>query len=487
VEVLDRCFTLKLTTEFMTISSIEYLWLGLNKGFISLVEMFAQFIFFPIGEMPLIVLWLLLGILFASIRMGFINLRGFVHALDILRGKYAEEEGQDAGEVSHWQAFTTAISGTVGLGNIAGVAIAIKMGGPGAILWMIVGGFLAMNCKFVECTLGQKYRIVHADGTVLGGPMCYLKEGLTEQGHPCLGEWLSRLFCICCIGSSLGASSMFQVNQSYGAVSHVFPIPNWIYGLFLTVLTAIVIVGGVKRIARVTSFLVPVMCGLYVLGSLVVLIHDAAAIPAALKTIVVGAFHPEASIGGVFAVMAQGLRRAVFASEAGLGVSSIAHAASRTHEPVREGLVAMLEPTADAGLICTLTGLVLITTGVYQDPNLADLSGSALTSIAFEQVIHWFPVILALAVICFAFSTIISVSYYAEISWTYLLGINTSIYKMLLLSAVFLGAIVNPLTVLEFSDSLFLGMSFPNLLGIYFMSGAVSQDLKTYTDRYGLT
>ncbi|MEY2977557.1 MAG: hypothetical protein RLZZ435_1696 [Cyanobacteriota bacterium] len=468
--------------------SIAALWQGFTQILSTGVDWFSGALFFPLGgQLPIIVLWLLLGIVFSSFRMGFINLRGFGHAFAILRGKYEGEEEQDEGEVSHWQALTTALSGTVGLGNIAGVAIAIQMGGPGAILWMVVGGFLSMNCKFVECTLGQKYRTINPDGTVIGGPMCYLKTGLANLGYGRLGSGLSQIFCLCCIGSSLGASSMFQVNQSYGAIAHVIPIPNWLYGLVLVVLTAIVIVGGVRRIAQVTSRLVPLMCGLYVMGSVAVLIHDAAAIPHALQTILEGALHPAAGIGGVIAVMAQGLRRAAFASEAGLGIASIAHAATRTNEPVREGLVAMLEPTADAGLICTLTGLVLITTGVYQDPSLANLNGSGLTAIAFEQVISWFPIVLALAVLCFAFSTIISVTYYAESSWRYLWGDTTIIYKILLLSSVFLGSIVNPETVINFSDSLFLLMSFPNLLGLYFLSNTVATDLKGYTDRYGLS
>lgn len=472
----------------MDFFSIASVWHLLTQILSASVDGLTGALFFPLGgQLPIIVLWLLLGILFASLRMGFINLRGFCHALAILRGKYDGEEEQDQGEVSHWQALTTAVSGTVGLGNIAGVAIAIQMGGPGAILWMIVGGFLSMNCKFVECTLGQKYRTINPDGTVLGGPMCYLKTGLANLGHNKLGNGLSQFFCLCCIGSSLGASSMFQVNQSYGAIAHVMAIPNWLYGIVLAVLTAIVIVGGVRRIAQVTSRLVPFMCGLYVIGSVIVLIHDAAEIPHALKTILEGALHPAAGVGGIFGVMAQGLRRAAFASEAGLGVASIAHAASRTHEPVREGLVAMLEPTADAGLICTLTGLVLITTGVYQDPSLGDLNGSGLTSVAFEQVIEWFPLVLAGAVLCFAFSTIISVSYYAESSWRYLWGETTGIYKALLLGSVFLGAVINPSTVINFSDSLFLLMSVPNLLGLYFLSDAVAEDLKRYSDRYGLS
>lgn len=472
----------------MDFFSIAAVWQSLTQILSTGVDGLTRVLFFPLGgQFPVIVLWLLLGILFTSLRMAFINLRGFAHALGILQGKYDNEDDQNQGEVSHWQALTTAISGTVGLGNIAGVAIAIQMGGPGAILWMLVGGFLAMNCKFVECTLGQKYRIINPDGTVLGGPMCYLKTGLTHLGYDRLGNGLSQFFCLCCIGSSLGASSMFQVNQSYGAIVHVIPIPNWLYGIALATLTAIVIVGGVRRIAQVTSRLVPLMCGLYMLGSVAVLIHDAAAVPHALKTILEGAMHPAAGVGGVFGVMAQGLRRAAFASEAGLGVASIAHAASRTNEPVREGLVAMLEPTADAGLICTLTGLVLITTGVYQDPALADLNGSGLTSVAFEQVIEWFPLVLALAVLCFAFSTIISVSYYAESSWRYLWGETTGIYKVLLLGSVFLGAVINPATVINFSDSLFLLMSVPNLLGLYFLSDMVAEDLKRYSDRYGLS
>ena len=468
--------------------SLEILGVHLDRLFSTIVQYLSNVLFFPIGDVPFIVLWLLLGITFATLRTGFINLRGFSHAVSVLRGRFDGEEAHDAGQVSHWQAFTTAVSGTVGLGNIAGVALAIRMGGPGAVVWMMVGGFLAMNCKFVECTLGQKYRQVEPDGTVLGGPMCYLRDGFAAKGFPRLGQALSLIFCICCIGSSWGASSMFQVNQSYGAVNQVLPMPSWIYGLILAGLVAIVIIGGVQRIAQVTCRIVPIMCGLYVMGGVTVLMHDWVAIPHALHTILEGAIHPEAAVGGVLGVMAQGLRRAAFASEAGLGISSIAHAASRTQEPVREGLVAMLEPTMDAGLICTLTGLVLVTSGVYADPSLAHLEGSALTAVAFAQVIDWFPIVLALAVVCFAFSTVIATSYYAESSWKYLWGEKTTIvYKCLLLLAVFLGAIINANAVVNFSDSLFLVMSLPNLIGVYGLAGQVMVDTQDYFDRYGLT
>ena len=447
--------------------------------------LFTRIVFFEIGPFPIIVLWLLAGALFATLRMGLINLRGMGHAINVLRGRYDTEE--EAGEVSHLQALSTALSATVGLGNIAGVAIAIRMGGPGAVLWMTLGGFLGMSTKFIECTLGQKYRVIQPDGTATGGPMYYLSRGLAEQGRPRLGQGLAVLFALCSIGGSLGAASMFQVNQSYGAVAQVVPIPNWLYGLLLMVLVGLVLVGGVRRVGQVASLLVPAMCLIYAGAALWIIGVHWGDVPTALGTIFQGALHPKAVAGGAVGVMVQGLRRAVFASEAGIGSAAIAHAAARTQEPVREGLVAMLEPLVDSGFICTLTALVLILTGAYADPALADLSGSELTAAAFASVIPWFPIILALTVFCFAFSTMIAAGYYGECSWNFLFqNTKRGIYKSLLLGSIFVGSIASATAVVDFSDGMFLLMSVPNLLGVYFLSNGVARDLKDYFRRMRL-
>lgn len=453
------------------------------QGYLSLLStLFTRLVFVEIGPFPVVVLWLLGGALFATLRMGLINLRGIRHALNILRGRYDSDE--EEGEVSHLQALSTALSATVGLGNIAGVAIAIRLGGPGAVLWMTLGGFLGMSTKFIECTLGQKYRVIQPDGTAVGGPMYYLSGGLAALGKPRLGRVLAVIFALCSVGGSLGASSMFQVNQSYGAVAQVLPIPNWLYGLILMLLVALVLVGGIQRVGQVASLLVPAMCLVYALAALWIVGSYGADLPQALGTILQGSIHPQAVVGGAVGVMVQGLRRAVFASEAGIGSAAIAHAAARTREPVREGLVAMLEPLVDSGLICTLTALVLILTGAYTDPSLLDLSGSELTAAAFASVIPWFPVVLAAIVFCFAFSTMIAAGYYGECSWNYLFeNGNTAVYKSLLLGSIFIGSISTAKAVVDFSDGMFLLMAVPNLLGVYFLANGVARDLKDYFQR----
>ena len=461
-----------------------------SQGFLgSLDAAFSQFVgtifsvlFFSVGGFPLIVLWLIVGAIFFTLRMGFINIRAFRHAIDVVRGKY--DDPNEEGEVSHFQALSAALSATVGLGNIAGVAIAISIGGPGAALWMTVGGLFGMSSKFVECTLGQKYRVVKPDGTISGGPMHYLSQGLADMGQAGLGKVLSVLFSILCICGTFGGASMFQSNQSYGAVANVINIPGWIYGLILVTLVALVIIGGIQRIGMVAGTIVPAMCGIYVVASLWILLVNFTEIPGAFGTIISGAFSPQAVEGGVIGVLVQGLRRSAFSNEAGIGSAAIAHSAARTEEPVREGIVALLEPFIDTVVICNMTALVVIITGVYADPQYADFGGAELTSAAFGTVIGWFPAVLAISVFFFAFSTMISWGYYGERCWGYLFGERSLIiYKILFLMAIFIGSVANPVSVIDFSDGMLLAMAFPNLLGAYFLSGQVALDLKDYMRR----
>lgn len=436
---------------------------------------------------PLIVLWLIVGGVFFTFRMGFINVRAFKHSLDVVRGKY--DDSEDEGEVSHFQALATALSATVGLGNIAGVAIAVSLGGPGAVFWMTVGGFFGMSSKFVECTLGQKYRVVKPDGTISGGPMRYLSEGLRRLKYGAFGRVLAIAFSIFCIMGALGGANMFQANQSYGAVSRVFPfVPSWLYGLILATLVGLVIVGGVRRIGQVAGTIVPFMCGLYVVASLFILLTNFTEIPGAFGVIVSSAFRPEAIEGGILGVLIQGFRRSAFSNEAGLGSAAIAHSAARTDEPIREGIVALLEPFIDTIVVCNMTALVIVITGAYNNPAYEELrntgAGAELTAAAFGTSISWFPVILAIAVFFFAFSTMISWSYYGERCWDYLTGgRGTIIFKIIFLLAAFLGAIVAPGPVIGFSDGMILGMAFPNLLGMYFLCPQVARELKDYMRR----
>ena len=447
--------------------------------------MFFDLLFFVEGvSLPLVVAWLVLGAVFFTLRMNFINLRGFKHAIDVTAGKYDKHD--DPGEVSHFQALASALSATVGLGNIAGVAIAVSVGGPGAIFWMVMAGFLGMSSKFTECTLGQMYRTVDDNGTVLGGPMRYLDVGLAEMGQSGLGKVLAVVFALMCIGGSFGGGNMFQANQSYAAIAEIVPAltvgDGLLYGVILAVAVGLVILGGIKRIGLAAGVIVPVMCGVYVLAALWILIVHAAEVPAAFTTIITEAFAPTAVEGGVIGVLVQGFRRAAFSNEAGVGSASIAHSAASTDEPVREGIVALLEPFIDTIIVCTMTGLVVVITGAYQQ-DTGD--GVLMTSAAFGSVIDWFPLVLSFAVVSFAFSTMISWSYYGERCATYLFGPAASLpYKMIFLVFVVFGSVFKLGNVLDFSDLMILGMAFPNILGMLFLSNKVRDALNDYWGRY---
>ena len=445
---------------------------------------------------PLIVAWLLGGALFFTFRMRFVNLRLFKHAIDLVRGKHDSKDQK--GEVTHFQALTTALSATVGLGNIAGVAIAIGMGGPGATFWIILVGFLGMSSKFTECVLGQKYRKVRKDGKIMGGAMHYLSDGLKDLNLKHLGGLLAGLFCFLCIGGSFGGGNAFQVVQSLDLIKSVFPVLQtypWAYGLIMTTLVGLVIIGGIKGIANVASRIVPAMCAIYLLACIIILTMHIEAIPAALTLIFKSAFSFEAGFGGFLGILVIGVKRAVFSNEAGIGSAAIAHSAAKVSHPTEEGVVALLEPFIDTIVVCTMTALVIIITGVYEpstftaDPTqqstlqgyIDENKGGALTSAAMASVIPWFPYLLSIAVFLFAFSTMISWSYYGERCWVWLFGDKSSIfYKLLFLISSFLGSVITATNVLEFSDLMILGMAFPNILGLFLLSNKVNQELIGY-------
>lgn len=436
-------------------------------------------------DMPLVVLWLVVGATFFTIYMGFINLKGIKHAYQLIRGDYDKPE--DEGEVSHFQALVTALSGTVGLGNIAGVAVAISLGGAGATFWMILAGFLGMSSKFVECTLGVKYRKLNDLGEVSGGPMYYLSEGLRRKGFANLGKILAVVFAILAVGGSFGGGNMFQANQSFAQLVNVFPVfegKGFWYGLVVAFFVGIVIIGGIKKIAKVTDKIVPFMVAIYVITSLIIILVNFAHIGDAFREIFSGAFTADGITGGVVGVLVVGFQRAAFSNEAGVGSAAIAHSAVKTDEPVSEGIVALLEPFVDTIVVCTMTALVLIFSGYAHDTQ--GLEGSALTSAAFSSVLPWFKYVLLVAIILFAFSTMISWSYYGMKSWTFLFG-NTkkmeNLYKIFFLIFVVLGSSASLGAVIDFSDMMILGMAFPNILGLYFLSGEVKDDLKDYFKR----
>lgn len=433
---------------------------------------------------PFIVIWLVLGATFFTIRMGFINFRGFKHAIDLARGKY--DDPTAPGEVTHFQALATAVSGTVGLGNIAGVAVAISLGGAGATFWMIIAGLLGMSSKFVECTLGVKYRSISEDGRIFGGPMSYLRYGLEKRGMYGFGKVLAMVFAMIAVLASFGGGNMFQANQSFKVLATQFPALEgngfW-FGVVIALLVSIVIVGGIRSIAKVTDKLVPMMAVLYFIGALTVIFFNIENIGPAFSAIVGGAFEPSALKGGVVGVLIVGFQRAAFSNEAGVGSAAIAHSAAKTNNPPSEGFVSLLEPFLDTVVICTLTALVLIFTGMHEVPGV---SGVELTSTAFGSVVSWFPYVLAIAVFLFAFSTMISWSYYGMRAWTYLFGKSKRtemVYKFIFLVFVVVGASVSLGAVLGFSDMMILAMSFPNIIGLYLMSGEVRKDLNDYLRR----
>ena len=476
----------------------------------------------PGTGVPLIIFLLVLGALFFTVYFGFPNITKFATAINVVRGKYDDiehhegaananinivdgdivdtirDESQD-GEVSHFQALATAVSGTVGLGNIAGVAIAISIGGPGATFWMIICGLLGMSTKFVECTLGVKYREVDADGTVHGGPMYYLSRGLKEKGFAKLGKVLAVIFAILCIGGSFGGGNAAQSNQAAAQLSNLLGMTGgnsgFIIGIVLAIIVGVVIIGGIKRIASVTEKVVPLMAVIYVVACLIVIFSNFSYIDDAFGIIFRSAFSDEAAVGGFFGVLIQGFRRAAFSNEAGAGSASIAHSAVKTKFPASEGLVALLEPFIDTIVICTMTALVIIfyNSGSYFEyGNVVNdqvtiagqsLGGAELTSAAFASVIPWFPYVLTVAIVLFAISTMISWSYYGLQSWKFLFGKSKAAdiaYKLLFLAFVIIGASANMSSVWGFSDAMILGMVFPNMIGLFFLFPVVKKELVKY-------
>jgi len=432
-------------------------------------------------KLPFMVIWLILGAVFFTFRFGFINIRGIKHSLDLVRGKYDDPEA--VGEVTHFQALATAVSGTVGLGNIAGVAVAIATGGPGATFWLILAGLLGMSTKFVECTLGVKYRVLEEDGTISGGPMEYLKKGFEERGFKNIGKVLSTLYAIVIMLAAFAAGSMFQANQAAAQLSSVLGVgglAKTFIGIGIAVLVGVVIVGGLKGIAKVTDKVVPSMAGLYILMCVIVIGANISELGNAFSLIFNGAFEADAIYGGFLGVMVLGFQRAAFSNEAGLGSASIAHSAAKTKHPVAEGFVALLEPFIDTVVVCTLTALVLIFTGTYTG---YEETGSALTAVAFAKVIPGASIFLTIAIFLFAFSTILTWSYYGVQAAQSLFGetkIVTNIFKVVFLLTVVLGASIGLGAVIDFADYMFLTLAIPNLLGLYLMSGSVSKDLKEY-------
>lgn len=473
-----------------------------NSVFASVTGPFVSLIFapFPGTNFPWIVMWLVVAATIFTLYFGFVQFRYFKHSISLVKGDYSDPN--DAGEVSHFQALTTALSGTVGLGNIAGVAVAVGIGGPGATFWMIMAGLMGMASKFTECTLGVKYRNEYEDGTVSGGPMYYISKGFKELGLPG-GKFLAVLFSIFCILGALGGGNMFQANQAHAQISGIFgDYPGWITGVVFAGVVFAVIVGGIKSIAQVTEKVVPFMAALYVGAALIILLVNYDKIGWAFGQIFEGAFTGLGIAGGFVGALIQGFKRAAFSNEAGVGSAAIAHSAVRTKEPITEGFVSLLEPFIDTVVICTMTALVITISGQLIVDSATGLfvlneagnaiqtvdgnSGVSLTSAAFGSSISWFPYILAIAVVLFAFSTMISWSYYGLKSWTYLFGEGKRselVFKVIFCVFIVIGAAASLGPVIDFSDAAIFAMAVVNILALYFLMGLVKKELNSYTSR----
>ncbi|MCP5543343.1 MAG: alanine:cation symporter family protein [Akkermansiaceae bacterium] len=468
----------------------------------------AIFVDIPINGYPVkaVVLWLALAGVIATLVFKFINIRAFPLALRTVQGRYTHTG--DPGEITHFQALSAAVSGTVGLGNIAGVAIGIMLGGPGVAFWLFLSGFLGMATKFAECTLGVKYREITPEGHIHGGAMYYLTKGFAERGLAPVGKVLAILFAIFCVFASFGGGNVFQVNQATSQLINVtggdgsfFAGRQWLFGTLLAVITGLVIIGGIRGIAKVTARLVPAMCLVYVLSALVVLFHNVGHIPAAISMIFTEAFQPRAAItGGVLAAFIWGMRRATFSNEAGIGSAPIAHSAVQTRMPASEGIVALLEPFLDTVIVCTMTSLVLVTSMYFngdggdftingQHFTLGDSSntstafGISMTSMAFETVHGGFQYVLFVCVLLFAFSTLITWSYYGLQAWQYLFGRNKAVdllYKVIFCLVIIAGSSASMGNAVDFSDASLFAMSIPNLIGVYFLLPVIHREVKKF-------
>lgn len=480
-------FVLSIIPQLVFCQSIEQ---RIDESLAPIVQFLSSIIFYKPFELwgfhlPIVVIWLMIGAFIFTFYFRFIHVRLFRHAIEITMGKYDDPDHK--GEVSHFQALVTALSGTLGLGNISGVALAISLGGAGATFWMIVAGFLGMTAKFLECTLGVKYRNFSSQGEVSGGPMYYLSKGLARQNKAKLGKVLAVIFSLFCIGGAIGGGNMFQVNQAFAQVVIVYPQfaeMGFEFGLLMAIFVGMVIVGGIKKIANVTDKLIPIVCGVYILVGLVIIFKNIGLTGLAFQKIIDGAFSGNAVLGGTAGALVIGLQRAAFSNEAGIGSAAIAHSAVRTNEPLTEGIVSILEPFLDTIVMCTLTALIIIFTGY--DHQMEGASGAQLTTLAFGSVFPWFTHILTISIILFAYATLIGWSYYGLKAWTYLFGNNKKMkltYNLIYLFFVVVGSSASMMNVMDFSDMMILGMAFPNILGLYYLAPEIKEDLNVYLEK----
>lgn len=469
---------------------------AINAWFDPIATWFSSVIFVPvtIGEIsfPFVVAWLIIGALIFTIYFGFIQFRGFKVSLDVVRGKYSSPT--DPGEVTHFQALASALSGTVGLGNIAGVGVAVALGGPGATFWMIIAGLLGMCTKFVECTLGVKYREIDENGVVHGGPFKYLPVAFRRFSRP-VAMTLTGVFAVAILIFGVVGGGMFQANQTFAQVRTATggedgflggPFAGLIFGILFALLVGLVILGGIRSIAKVTDKLVPAMGIFYVLSCLLVLAINFTSIPMAIGEIFEGAFNPQGIAGGIVGVMIIGFQRSAFSNEAGIGSAAIAHSAVKTRRPISEGFVALLEPFIDTVVICTMTALTIIVANqpsYTESIGTGEIGGVTLASDAFSTVASWYPVLLAIAVALFAFSTLITWAYYGERAWSFLFGRSKAtimVFRVIVCVFVVIGCVASFSKVVEFADAALFMCAFINILGLYLLMPVVKKEMKKY-------
>ena len=462
----------------------------INEAVAPISNALSSVIFFSVEvfgvSLPLVVVWLIVAAIFFTLSLRFINLTGFGHALALVSGRHTDHLDKSDGEISHFQALSSALSGTVGLGNIASVPVAIALGGPGAVLWMILAGFFGMSSKFAECALAVKYRRVQPDGRTIGGPMFYIEDVFKRRGLKTLGKGAAIFFAIAAMGGSI---SVFQVNQSFAQFRSVTGVDQpLIFGVIMASLVGVVILGGIRRIGKVSGVLVPLMGLLYLGCGLVIIALNVEHLPAAIATIFTSAFGLDAAGGGLVGALINGVRRATYSNEAGIGSSAIAHAAVKTREPMTEGFVASLEPFIDTIVVCTITALVVIVTGAHE-PYLynPDVRGIEITSAAFASAFPWFPLLLLVASILFAFTTLVSWSYYGAQAAAYVFGPSKAVdiaFKVILCILLSTGAAISLSSVIDFIDSMLFAMCIPNIIALYLLLPELKRDLAEYNRKY---
>lgn len=493
-------FLLLLFTMFLNFQSANAINIDafMDEHIAPISDFVARIIFFPVtiygSKIPLIILWVLAAGIFFTIFFRGIAIWGFKHAIDVV-AKPAGKGSDGCGEVSSFQALATALSGTIGIGSIAGVAISISIGGPGAAFWIFIGALLGMSIKFVEATLAVKYRRFNLDGSVSGGPMHYIAHGLTRRKMRWLGQPLSVLFAILCIGGGLTGGNMIQINQTAhqivfitGGEHSIFHGFTWVIGLVAAILIGMVVVGGIKSIAKVTTILTPTMCVLYIISGLIVILANWNHIWDAVLLICNEAFNPTAVAGGVFGTIIIGLRRSVQSNEAGTGAAAIVYATAQTKEHVSQGFVALLE-TFLTGVLCLFTSFAIVLSGVLDMSAVGEISGIELASNAFQSVIPFFPVILSLIAVLFAMSTLISWAYYGQKAWTFLLGEGKKrvlTFNLIYCLFIIIGSVMNVKSVIDITDAMMIALCVPNIIVLYILCPEIKRDLKAYLEKHNM-